>query len=84
MPTLMFRAVSARHFSRIVHSGQTLLSAPSRWEIEMRVATVFATLIIGCSALAFDTVPAIAFGWYRPNQSTILHGPGPRWWEREL
>ncbi len=50
----------------------------------MRVATVFATLIIGCSALAFDTVPAIAFGWCRPNQSTILHGPGPRWWEREL
>jgi hypothetical protein len=49
----------------------------------MRVATFFAALVVGCSALAFDTVPA-AFGWYGANQPTILHGPGPRWWEREL
>jgi len=51
----------------------------------MHVATVFATLVIGCSALAFDTVPATVFGWYRPLQPMIpYYGPGPRWWEREL
>ena len=83
------RAMPAVRFGLGIFRGwcagwQTLKPAPSRWEIEMRGATVIAALVVGCSALAFDTVPPTAFGWYRPNQSTILHGPGPRWWEREL
>ena len=52
---------------------------------KMRGATVFAILTIGCGTLAFTTLPAAAFGWYRPNEPTIgYYGPGPRWWEREL
>ena len=46
----------------------------------MRGATVFAILTIGCGTLAFTTLPAAAFGWYRPNEPTIgYYGPGPRW-----
>lgn len=46
----------------------------------MHGATVFAILTIGCGTLAFTTLPAAAFGWYRPNEPTIAYcGPGPRW-----